>query len=210
MVRAMKDLVKKALKVVGLLLLSAGLAAASLYLSNTFSIKSAKAEETKKPESANERTGVVISEVMTNNKNFHPADNGKFSDWVELYNETDNEVSLLNYSLTDKKKDLYKWPFPNVTIKSHGYVVVFMTGDVYFDPGKDIMHCSFKLNSSGDSLYLVSPAHGIADEVVIPWLDADVSYAFMDGKWVRTNSPSPGFENTAAVPEAFRKASGKT
>jgi hypothetical protein len=142
--------------------------------------------------------GIVVNELMSNNRDFCYDDRGKSSDWIELYNTTDGDISMQNYALSDNGDKLDKWPFPDVVVRAHGYLVVFLTGDIQSDPQQSIVHCSFKLDSSGDSLFLVGPMRSVADSVDIPRLKSNVSYGRAGGVWQIFDRPTPGFENSDA------------
>jgi hypothetical protein len=93
--------------------------------------------------SESDEGGIVITEVMTNNGGIYPDDQGNPSDWVELYNTTDQAVSLNRYMLSDDAAEPAKWVFPAVEVEAHSYAVVFLTGDNQSDASKGIMHCTF-------------------------------------------------------------------
>ena len=55
-------------------------------------------------------------------------DQGK---WVELYNRSDQSVSLAGYSLSDNEKKPTKWVFPEGTsIAGKGYLILYMSGSL--------------------------------------------------------------------------------
>jgi hypothetical protein len=53
---------------------------------------------------------------------------GKYPDWIELYNPTDTAINLSGYRISDDPSTPNKWAFPEYTIPSKGYFVVFATG----------------------------------------------------------------------------------
>lgn len=151
-------------------------------------------------------SGIIISEVMSGNKGVFPDDKGNGSDWVELYNTTDNDVDMRNFALSDDEKKPDKWAFPaNITLKAHGYLIVFLSGDSSSDLEKGIIHCTFKLSSQGEKLLLSSgmPAKTV-DSVDIPALPDNFAYALKDGSWQQTADITPGYENSDAGYQAFK------
>lgn len=56
---------------------------------------------------------IIINEVSANNR--------ATGDWVELFNHSDEKVSLKNWVLTDRKNE---FRFPNITIDANDYLVV--------------------------------------------------------------------------------------
>ncbi len=62
--------------------------------------------------------GITFSQIVINegsNRNYSTIadEDHEYSDWIELYNQGDSEVSLNNYSLTDDISNPIKWVFPN-------------------------------------------------------------------------------------------------
>ena len=66
---------------------------------------------------------IVINEVMADALTGLTDEDGELSDWIELYNTTDQVVSLKNYALSDKENRPLKWRFPeDAVIAPHGYL----------------------------------------------------------------------------------------
>jgi len=147
--------------------------------------------------------GLIINEVMTNNQGVFPDDEGNNSDWVELYNTTDQAISLSRYGLSDDEEKPVKWAFPRITIEPHSYMVVYLTGDSNSKVSTGILHCNFKLSAEGETLVLSDSAGNKADSVAIPALLENVSYGLIDGTWQETAHATPGYENTDAGYAAF-------
>ena len=98
---------------------------------------------------------VVISEVMASNGVYQ---NGHAYDWVELHNTGKKSVKLDGYYLSDSKKNLTKWAFPQgTTLKADGYLLVYCTGEERSPGSKSTFYANFKISSSGETLYLTEP-----------------------------------------------------
>jgi hypothetical protein len=70
---------------------------------------------------------VVFSKSF--NVNTISNEDGEFPDWIELlYNPANAAVNLAGYSLTDDGSDLQKWVLPEIALKPHGYLLVFVSG----------------------------------------------------------------------------------
>ena len=97
---------------------------------------------------------IVISEIMAVNRSTLLDEDGDTPDWIELYNTTDRTVSLNGWHLTDQASNLALWTFPNVSIASHGYLVVFAS---LKDRTNNIarLHTNFALDEAGEYLALV-------------------------------------------------------
>jgi hypothetical protein len=104
---------------------------------------------------------LVISELMALNDSKPPLrkgqlldENGESSDWIEIYNPTDEAINLDGWYLTDDADDLRKWEFPSVRIEPGRFKIIFASGKDRNDPAAEL-HTSFKLSGSGEFLALV-------------------------------------------------------
>jgi hypothetical protein len=136
---------------------------------------------------------LVISEVMSGNKGVYIDDQGKSSDWVELYNPSDEAVSMARFSLSDNEANLDKWTFPDVTLQPHNYIVVFLSGKSKKDTD-DGLHASFKLKAEGEDLIL-SAGGQIVDSVELPAMPDNISYVRVGEAWRLAENPTPGIAN---------------
>ena len=100
-----------------------------------------------------EPQAIVINEIMASNGMY---ENEKSYDWIELYNRSKKTVDLSGWMLSDGKKDLAKFVFPEGTkLKAGGYLIVFCTGEEDVEPGsKSPYYASFSLKADGETLYL--------------------------------------------------------
>ncbi len=139
--------------------------------------------------------GLVISEVMTDNVGAFPDEMGRFGDWFELKNTTDQPMNLSGIGASDRS-DRIKFLFPDMVLEPGGFVIVFCDNTHKDDP-KGVLHAKFKLSSLGDSLFLFDTSGIALEYVVTPTLNADESFARMeDGSFQKTFEYSPGYENT--------------
>ncbi|MCX6854026.1 MAG: chitobiase/beta-hexosaminidase C-terminal domain-containing protein, partial [Verrucomicrobia bacterium] len=104
----------------------------------------------------NPRLQLVISEFMANNESTISDVDGDFSDWIEIYNPGTEAVDLENWCLTDSATDLSKWRFPDITLASRQFLVVWASGKNRTNPVLPL-HTNFSLSSSGEYLALVRP-----------------------------------------------------
>ena len=110
--------------------------------------------------------GLIITEFLAANSSGLLDDDGDSSDWIEIHNTTQEPMSLEDWYLTDEQDNLAKWRFPNITIETRGFVLVFASGKNRSNP-KTELHANFKLNRNGDYLALVQPdKNTIATELV--------------------------------------------
>ncbi len=136
-------------------------------------------------------TELVINEVCSSNDGVIIDSTGNSYDWIELYNGSSKDITLLNYGLSDKDNEV-KWAFPDVTIKSDEYLVIFLSG------AASELSANFSLSSSGGEVLSLRDPNG---EVVDAFQTEKIknNYSFIrdeSGVWYKTNKPTPGFENS--------------
>lgn len=139
---------------------------------------------------------VLINEFMAKNNSTIQDEDGDFSDWIELYNTTDSTISLHHYRLSDDRKNLNKWIFPEISIPPNGYLLVFASDKNRLDT--TALHTNFKISSSGEQLYLSDNFGTIIDQTDAVHLTNDASYARIpDGSdnWHVVYQPTPNSTN---------------
>lgn len=115
-----------------------------------------------------------INEIMTDNATLIQDDDGDFSDWIEIYNNTDNPLNLSGWSLSDDPDQLNKWQFPSYSVLPGAYILVFAS-----DKNKKegaFFHTNFKLKASGETLYISNPEGILVESIRIPPLNPNSSY----------------------------------
>jgi hypothetical protein len=131
-------------------------------------------------------TTLVISEFMASNGSKQPLaegglldEDGESSDWIEIYNPTDQTVHLGGWYLTDNADNLEQWQFPaGVALNPGQFLVVFASGKDRASAVSEL-HTNFRLDVEGDYLALVqSDGVTIAHEYSpkFPQQLTDVSY----------------------------------
>src|SRR5690554_2773738 len=73
-------------------------------------------------------SSILINELMSSNSNTIADEEGDFSDWIELYNPTEETVNLKGWGLSDNISNPFKWVFPEVTIGPGDYLLVWASG----------------------------------------------------------------------------------
>jgi len=139
---------------------------------------------------------VRINEFMALNSVTLADVDGEFSDWIEIYNDGDLDLSLEGWSLTDSPDVPRRWLFPEVTLEAGGYLVVFASGKDRQVAGQEL-HTNFKLSGEGEYLAL-SDAGGSAVSLFEPGFppqETDVSFGYFNGSYTSFLQPTPGLEN---------------
>jgi spore coat protein CotH len=120
-------------------------------------------------------SAVVINELMPSNSSTARDENGAYGDWIELYNNSDQAVSLAGWYLTDEDTNLERWAFPaNASIPARGTLIIWADDQGTLTTG---LHANFKLSASGESLFLVKPDKTFADQVTFADAQSDQSYS---------------------------------
>ena len=156
---------------------------------------------------------ITFSEILSDGYRYHLDDKGVPDDddqgkWVELYNRSDQTVSLTGYSLSDNEKKPTKWVFPEGTsIAGKGYLILYMSGSLPLE-GKDeksvtadmkARTLNFSVSGQGETLYLYNDKGTLIDRVTVPMSMACVSYARVGDTWGLCETPTQGAANTAPL-----------
>jgi len=99
--------------------------------------------------------GVVINEVMSDNRNSIQDNNGDYSDYIELYNNSDVPINLKGFGLSTDVKNPFMWQFPEVILEPHSFLVVWASGNADYETRH--LHTNFKLKKKDETLILTSP-----------------------------------------------------
>lgn len=141
---------------------------------------------------------LIISEICAKNDSILADNNGKFRDYIELYNSGE-AVDLTGYTLTDGKHT--SRPLDGIFLEQGAYRVFFL-GDT--DTG-------FSLGSSGgDCVQLLTPQGEIAAQATVASLLSDQVMLHSTTGYTLSYDATPGFSNDAAGLAAFRKGSPAT
>ena len=148
--------------------------------------------------------GLVISEVMSSNNTAVTDENGKYADWIEIWNSTDRPINLKGLGLSDKG-DRVRFLFPNVSLEADGRAVVFCDNTNQSIPNR-AFHAKFKLSSVGETIYLYDPNAYLIDSCKTPIMASDESWALVDGNFQNVTWFSPGFPNTEEGHRQYRES----
>ncbi len=141
------------------------------------------------------RSDIIINEVLCSNSTCAKAFDGRYYDWVELYNPTPGKISLDDYYLTDNIDEREKASLKGQEIPPGGYLVIYCSGlDMTDSTGH--LHTNFKLSATQGETVFLSNASTMS-LLDIPISEPDVSYGLDDdGNYVWFSSPTPGEPNS--------------
>jgi len=117
---------------------------------------------------------LVVNELMAQNSTTVTDPSGEYDDWIELYNNTENILSLDNLYMSDTYSNLLKWQFPaGTTIAPNSYLIVWADEDLT-QPG---LHAGFKLSASGENVILSYDNGTKIEEISFGVQTTDMGYA---------------------------------
>jgi hypothetical protein len=137
---------------------------------------------------------IVINEIMASNSiTYLDEHNKNFLDWIELYNYSDNEISIGGWYLTDNKNKPKKWKIPFYISLAAKELKLFWIDDL-----NSSIHTNFKLSVDGESIYLYNNDTVLIDSISYPPQATDISYGRVAGlmdQLVYFNEATPMKEN---------------
>ncbi len=139
---------------------------------------------------------IVINEFVSSNETGIQDSDGDYSDWIEIYNASDELINLEGYMLSDEEDLPDKWIFPWVEILPQEFVLVFASNKEDIYPGE--LHANFKISQSGETLLFSDPQGEIASLVQAVYVPTDQSYGrIRDGEteMLIISHPTPAYSN---------------
>ena len=149
---------------------------------------------------------VIINELMSSNGDTIIDYDGDYSDWIELYNPTNEPVNLSGYYLSDNMDNPFRWQFPNNTVIQPGEFLLIWASGKNKVAANGELHTNFGISRSGEPLILTAPDRiTLVDQVIPISVPRNVSYGRQpDGSdyWVffDRNNITPNSSNNNATP----------
>jgi hypothetical protein len=112
---------------------------------------------------------IRFNEVVSSNSVYFDED-GDSPDWIELHNYGNQEVSIANWTLTDDVDDYDKWTFPDITLNSNDYLLLWASSK-----DRSAINYSRTIVNQGDNFKYLVPTNELNSE----WK----SLSFNDGTW---------------------------
>jgi hypothetical protein len=149
----------------------------------------------------NRLNNLVINEVVTKNTNVAFDEDGYYSNWIEIWNPTNNEISTEGLSLSLNGQE---WNLPIFIVEPDEIFLVWVSGKNKTS-GPDEMHTNFLFSENNSELKLISADSArILDKISIPTLSSNVSFGrdvTQKSKFCYFAYATPGYSN---VNECFR------
>ena len=143
------------------------------------------------------QSGLLINEIMANNESAILDIDEESSDWIELHNNTNAEIALLGYTLSDENTS---WVFPDLTIEPNSFLIIFASDKDKLDEREP--HTNFKLSRDGEEVQLQNANGEVIQSLIYPPLDEDESYGRLvedKNTWRTFKKPTPGQENILSI-----------
>ena len=117
---------------------------------------------------------LVINELMADNETIVADQDGEYDDWIELYNNSNQTVSLDGLYLSDDPTDLLQWAFPDgLTLAPDSYLIVWCDKDL----DQDGLHADIKFSAGGESAILSYADGTIIENIEFGQQETDLSYS---------------------------------
>ncbi len=148
---------------------------------------------------------IIVNEVLVSNTVTNQDGFGQYSDWIEIYNASENEISLDKCSLSDSVDKLSKYKFPDITIKPGEYLIVYASDRATVTDSEEL-HAAFKL-SAGETVYFSYNGQLISSLETPLDLADDISYGLISDSESYTRvyfaDPTPQSANGGNYAEVF-------
>ncbi len=148
---------------------------------------------------------LFLNEIVASNSTGLTDEDGEYHDWIELYYDGDEPLSLYQYGLTDDLEEPFQWLFPDTTIRPGEFLVIMASGKDRAIAGKPL-HTSFRIDREGEDILLSHPILGLVDSFEARRIPTDHSAGRVPdgfGEWFYFDQPTPGGPNHTPAYEGF-------
>ena len=134
---------------------------------------------------------IRFNEIMSANQSYLD-ENRRSSDWIELYNDSDDTVDLSGFRISDRS-DADGYVFADGTrLAGRQYLVLRCDG-----AAANVNCAPFSLSALGGETITLSSGDTVLDSVITAPAQADTSLTRdASGAWQTSQTPTPGFENS--------------
>jgi hypothetical protein len=144
---------------------------------------------------------ITINEIMASNTATVTDESGLYSDWIELYNNTNTTILMDNLYISDSYTSPLKYAIPaGTSLAAHSYLTLWADDNAAATTAAHL-HAAFKLSGSGERVIL-SYANGVViDSTSFGAQTTDISWARCANGTGSFGAflPTFGLENTCLV-----------
>jgi hypothetical protein len=145
---------------------------------------------------------VVVNEVMAQNESVLADASGNYHDWIELKNNTDQDINLNGYSLSNGAEQETKFIFSDQILPAHGFAVFF--ADAAFDGDGTSNFVPFSISASGETLFLCDADCVDPQIFETGLLEKNISSGLNEvGERVYFDEPTPGEANSTGYYQRY-------
>jgi hypothetical protein len=144
-------------------------------------------------------SGPVLNEVLARDTSATANAEGRFVDWVELFNPGATAFDLSGMRLSDDRDSAGAWIFPTgTTVPGNGYLVVWFDGERPASVASAAeLNTGRALDGQSGGVYLFNSQGQIVDSVEYGFQVADLSLGRSGGAWKLLANPTFGTANSA-------------
>lgn len=155
---------------------------------------------------------IYISEIChsnseTSKKTAMQDKNGEPSDWIEIYNPTNKDISLTGFSLS--KNGGGDQPLGGYVIKAHDYIIVYCSSAGF--ENADFPHADFSIGKVSEAEIILKYDSFQCESIKMPKLNKGVSYSKNVKGEMYVSEPTPlaaNAEKTIGDTPVFSQAAG--
>lgn len=155
---------------------------------------------------------VVLNEVCSLNGKIIRDGVNDCSDYIELYNVSEEEIDLAGWYLSDDETSPKKYQIPGGVIAPGEYLVFYANGR------EGDTNLPFKISEAGEKIFLSDVQGNLIDSVAVPKLrldeayarteDGGASWAVKEATYFASNDPAKSLPEISLECPVFSKASG--
>ena len=155
---------------------------------------------------------IYISEICPSNsgtseKTAMQDKNGEPSDWIEIYNPTNKDISLTGFSLS--KNGGGDQPLGGYVVKAHDYIIVYCSSAGF--ENADFPHADFSIGKVSEAEIILKYDSFQCESIKLPKLNKGVSYSKNVKGEMYVSEPTPlaaNAEKTIGDTPVFSQAAG--
>ncbi|WP_337790518.1 CotH kinase family protein, partial [Ruminococcus bicirculans (ex Wegman et al. 2014)] len=155
---------------------------------------------------------IYISEICPSNsetseKTAMQDKNGEPSDWIEIYNPTNKDISLTGFSLS--KNGGGDQPLGGYVVKAHDYIIVYCSSAGF--ENADFPHADFSIGKVSEAEIILKYDSLQCESIKLPKLNKGVSYSKNAKGEMYVSEPTPlaaNAEKTIGDTPVFSQAAG--
>ena len=141
---------------------------------------------------------IIITEIVCSNDSSLITSNQETPDWIELFNNSANDVNLSGYSIISDSKKGESYTFGEVIIPAGEYFVVYASDNSFETSNAPCL--GFNLSKNDETISLLDNVGHELQSISIPELYTDISYSLDDHNiWGYCINPTPGKKNSSTI-----------